>query len=237
MAFQNDSPRDKVFLFWEFNELDVIADAPEIGISTDPVPTILTTGTDGILRVTLDSGQTNTGGAGFGQLHWDISNGITFETRVRLSAIGTAAERVFVGLTDVQEATPSEMPFSIATTVLTASADPDDAIGFFWEGDATNASWYPASQNNDALVIDGVTNVVASNRVGPVAAVWNTLKFEIAPGATHVEFSVDGTHMFTYDGTAAIDDVALMPILVGTEGTAGINLDFDYLYVEGKRSA
>lgn len=237
MTFQTDSPRDKVFHMEEFNDVAIIADKPEWGISTDPVPTILATGTDGILRITMDGAETNTGGVSFGNLQYDISNGIIFEARVRLSAIGTGAERIFIGLTDVQQDVPSEMPFAIAATVLSASSDPDDAIGFFWEGDATNASWYPAGQNNDAVTVDGVANVVGSDRSGPVATVWNTLKMEIAPGATHVDFSVDGNHILTYDGTAAIDDVALIPTFAATEGTTAINLDFDYLYIETRRSA
>lgn len=237
MTFQTDSPRDKVFLFEDFIDVDVVGDRPEWAVSADPVPEVLATGRDGVIRLTMDGSQTNTGGIGFGQLTWDISNGIIFECRVRLSAVGTAAERVFVGLVDSQQDTPSEMPFTIATTVLSANADPDDAIGFIWEGDATNASWYPASKNSDSIRVDGVANVVGSDRSGPVAAAWNTLKFEMAPGATHVDFSVDGNHILSYDGLAAIDDVALIPVLIGQEGTTAINLDFDYIYVETRRSA
>jgi len=236
MAFQTDSPRDKVMLFEDFVGWDIVADQAEVGVSTDPATEVVSGGIDGIVRITMDAGQSNVGGIEFGQLQWDISNGITLEARVRLSAIGAADERVFVGLHDAKTDTVSEFPFTIATTVLTAAANPDDAIGFVWEGNSTNASWYAASQNNDSVVIDGVAN--QTKYLAPVAATWNTLKMEIAPGATHVEFSVDGEHLYTYDGaTAAVDDVALIPVFMGTEGTTAINADIDYMYVESRRSA
>ncbi len=160
-----------------------------------------------------------------------------FEIRVKLSAIGTAAERIFVGFTDVQEDTLTEMPFTIATTALTAVANPDDAIGFMWEGDATNASWYPASQNNDALTVDGM-NMTAQQRTGPTADTWQTLKFVIGNNGKTATFSVDGVEIYEHTGTATVtDNVALTPLFVVTEGTAAINFDVDYIYVEASRVA
>ena len=241
MASATDTPRSKVMFFEDFL-YDVVADKAEYSVGTDPAVEILATGQNGVVRTTMDAGQANIDGMSFGQLQWYIPNAdgegtLSYEIRVRLSAIGTAAERVFVGFTDVQEDTLTEMPFTIATTVLTAVANPDDAIGFMWEGDATNASWYPASQNGDSLVIDGVTNVAALDRVGPTAATWQTLRMDIHQGAGVVEFYVDGVQIYRYSGSQAIADVALTPLFVVTEGTSAINFDVDYVYVEATRLA
>lgn len=241
MASATDTPRGKVMFLEEFL-YDVVADKPEYSVAADPAGEILATGQNGIVRMTMDGSQSNIAGMGFGQLQWYIPNAdgeghLTFEIRVRLSAVGTGAERLFVGFTDVQEDTVSEFPFTIASTTLTAVANPDDAIGFMWEGDATNASWYPASQNNDSLVIDGVTNVAAGARTPPVATEWQTLKMVIHDGAKVVEFFVNGGLLYRYEGSQAIDDVALIPYFVVTEGTTAINFDVDYIYVEANRIA
>jgi hypothetical protein len=242
MATARDTARGKVFFFEDFL-YDVVADKPEYSVGTDPAVEIVATGQNGIVRTTMDAGQSNVDGMSFGQLQWNIPNAagegqLSFEMRVRLSAIGTAAERIFMGFTDVQEDTLTEMPFTIATTVLTPATDPDDAIGFMWEGDASNGSWYPASQASDSLRVDGVTNVGARDRVPPVANEWQTLKFVIYEGAKVVTFSIDGKEILRYDsGNAAIADVPLTPYFVVTEGTAAINFDVDYVYVEAARIA
>lgn len=229
-----DTPRGKVFFFEDFL-YDVVGDKPEYSVDTDPAVEIVATAPNGVVRVTMDAGQANIGGMGFGQLQWDVSQRITMEARVRMSAIGTAAERFFIGFTDVQENTLTEMPFTGATTALTAVADPNDAIGFFFEGDMTNPAWYPAAQNTDTLTIDA-TDLAALNRKTPVADTWNTLKMDIYPGATVVEFSVDGEVVLRYSGTAAIADVPLTPVFVVTEGTSAVNFDVDYIYVETDRA-
>ena len=244
MASATDTPRGKVFLFEDFL-YDVAPDKPEYAVDTDPAVEIVagTGGNGGVMRVTMDGAQTDIGGIGFGTLQWElpIEDGeghLIFEARVKLSAVGTAVERIFIGFTDVQEGTLTEMPFTIAGTTITAVTNPDDAVGFIWEGDATNASWYPASQNSDSLVVDGTTNVAVVDRVGPVATEWQTLKIDIGPGAKVAEFSVDGKVMYRYTGTATVTaDVFLMPIIVVTEGTTAINFDIDYVHIESKRQA
>ena len=235
-----DTSRGKVFLFEDFVGWDIMADKPEFAVDTDPAIEIVSGsgGQDGVARFTMDAGQTNIGGILFGQTQWDISQGpLIMEARVKLSAIGTADERVGMWLTDLQEDTLSEYPFTIATTVATAVADPNDAIGIFWEGNATNASWYPLSQKTDSLVIDGVTNVAAGDRVGPTADEWQVLKMVIYPGATVCEFFVDGKLLYRYEGAAAIADVPLIPVIGVTEGTTAINFDVDYVYIEKPRAS
>lgn len=243
MASATDTSRGKVFLFEEFL-YDAVADRPEYSLSTAIAasPEIVATGQNGFVRMIMVGGTSDVGGMGFGQTQWYIPNAdgegvLTLEMRVRLSAVGTAAERVFIGFTDRQQAVPTEFPFTIATTTITAVSDPDDAIGFIWEGDASNASWYPASQNNDSLVIDGTTNVAALLRTPPVATEWQTLKMVIHDGAKVVEFFVDEKLLYRYSGAQAIDDVALIPTFMVTEGTTAINFDVDYVYVEANRIA
>lgn len=231
----SDTPRHMVEFFEDFL-YDVVADKPEYAVDTDPAVEIVATAPHGVVRITMDAGQSNIGGIGFGQTLWDISQGIYFEARVRLSAIGTAAERIFVGFTDLQEDTLSEFPFTIATTVITAVADPNDAVGFVWEGDATNPAWYPASQNTDVLVVDGMT-MTASKRKAPVANEWQTLSFYIAPGGKFAEFAVNGEVCLTYSSstTPVVADVPLYPVFVATEGTSAINADLDYIYIRANR--
>lgn len=232
-----DTGRGRVEFFEDFIGWDIMADQPEYGVDTDPVIEVVATEPNGVVRVTMDAGQSNIGGVLFGQLQWDVSQGpLIVEARVRLSAVGTADERVGVWLTDLQEDTLSEYPFTIATTVATAAADPNDAVGYFWEGNPTNKSWYPLSQNTDSLVIDGVTNVLAGDRKVPVLAVWNTLKFVLNNSGKDVEFSIDGKVQYRYIGTTAcVADVPLIPVFGVTEGTTAINADIDYIYVSGSR--
>lgn len=231
-----DSPRGVVH-FWEDFLYDVVADKPEYSVDTDPAVQIVATGEDGVVRTTMEAGQANIGGMSFGQLQWTVGEGyLFFEIRCLLSAIGAAAERIFVGFTDVQEDTLTEFPFTISGVTITPVASPDDVIGFLWDGAATNLSWYPASQNTDALVINGTANVAAADRTPPVAGVYQTLRMEIFDDAKVVVFSIDGKQIYRYSGTAAIADVALTPYFVVTEGTTAINFDVDYVEVEKTRA-
>ena len=234
----SDTPRAHVEFFEDFLG-DVVADTPEYAVDTDPVVDIVAAQPNGVLRVSMDAGQANIGGIGFGHTHWDRDQGLYMEARVRLSAVGTAAERVFVGFTDLQEDTLSEFPFTIAGMTLTAVADPNDAVGFVWEGDATSPAWFPASQNTDVLVVDGTTNVAATKRKPPVANVWQTLSLYIAPGGKFAEFAVDGEVVLTYSSatTAVVADVPLYPVFVVTEGTSAVNADLDYMYIRANRMA
>lgn len=239
MASTTDSARGKVFFFEDFL-YDVVADKPEYSVDTDPAVQILATGQNGIVRATLDGAQSNIGGMGFGQLQWYIPNAggeghLLIEVRLRMSAISSTDGNTFFGFTDVQEDTLTENPFTISGTAVTAATDPNDALGMVFHGAATNASWYPVSENNDSLVIDGVTNMTASQRTPPVATEWQTLRMVISDAAKTVEFSVDGNLIYLFEGSQAIDDVALTPVWVNLEGTDASNVDLDYIYVESTR--
>jgi hypothetical protein len=229
-----DSPRGMVEFFEDFIGWDIMADKPEYGVDTDPAIEIVATAPNGVARITMDGGEANIGGILFGQTQWDITNGIYVEARVRLSAIRAANERVGVWLTDLQEDTLGEYPFTLATTVATAAADPNDAVGIFWEGDTTNGSWYALSQNTDNLVVNGIGN--QSVFIPPVADEWQTLSFDIAPGGLVAEFYVDGKPLYRYSGsTSVVADVPLILVWGCQEGTGAINADLDYVYVRSSR--
>ena len=237
-----DTPRGAVTFFEDFT-YDDATDKPEYAVDTDPAVNIVSGsgGEYGVMRITCDAGQTNIGGIAFGNLQWSAYDSyLYFEARVKLSALGTASERVFLGFTDKQEDTLTEMPFTGATTVLTASGDPDDAVGFYWEGDMTGAYWQPGSVDGDAAVIGNSANALsAAERTNATftAATWHTVAFRIDSGATYAEFSVDGKLVYTYHSDTVItSDVPLIPVLVATEGTTGINVDLDYVYVEAGRA-
>lgn len=226
--------RGEVQLYEDFVGWDIIADKPEFAVDTDPAIEVVATEPNGVVRITMDAGQANIGGILFGQTQWDITNGIYVAARVRLSAIGTANERVGVWLTDLQEDTLSEYPFTMATTVATAAADPNDAVGIFWEGDPTNASWYALSQNTDALVVNGIG--LQTVYKAPVANTWNLLEMDIAPGGLHAEFFVDGVNIYTYDGvTPVVADVPLILVWGCTEGATAINYDLDEILIRSSR--
>ena len=231
-----DTERGVVKYFEDFIGWDVVADQPEVAVDTDPAVEVVATGIGGVVRITMDAGQTNIGGIGFGQTQWSAhDNYLYFEARVKLSALGTAAERVFVGLTDVQEDTLTEFPFTGATLTTTAVADPNDAIGFYFEGDMTGACWFPASQNTDSLVVHGSLNMTTAEKANATitAGAWHTLSFRIDSSAKVAEFWVDGKNVYRYSGsTAVVADVDLIPVFVATEGTTAIDADIDYIYVE-----
>ncbi len=235
------TPRGTVEFFEDFL-YDVVADKPEYSVGTDPAVEIVATGEDGVVRTTMEAGQSNIDGMSFGQLQWQVGEGtLIYEARVKLSAIGTGAERLFVGFTDVQEDTLTEFPFTGATTVITPVANPDDCIGFFWEGDMTNPVWYPASQNTDALVVDGTNMTSAARAVAqPVAAAYQTLRFEVGPDGSVATFYVDGIEIYRHENKSTpvvAASTPLTPYFVVTEGTAAINFDVDYVYVSKGRAS
>lgn len=238
------SERGIVEFFEDFVGLDVVADRSEYAVDTDPAVQVVagSGGEDGVVRITCDAGQSNVGGIMFGQLQWSVyDNWLEFTARVKISALGTASERVFVGLTDAQADTLSEMPFTGATTVLTATGDPDDAIGFFWEGDMTGNYWQPGSVDSDTAIIGSATyamDAVQRTKAAITAATWHELKFRVDSGATYAEFYVDGEQVYVFDGgsTTCISDVPLIPEMVATEGTGAMNVDLDYVLVRKGRT-
>lgn len=211
---------------------DVVADKPELAVDTDPAVEIVSGagGEGGVLRITMDAAQTNIGGALFGQLQWSpIDYGVYVEARVRLSAIGTADERVGVWLTDLQEDTLSEYPFTMTATALTAAANPDDAVGIFWEGNGPDG-WVFAGQNTDSITADSIARPRAL--VQPVADAWDVIAFEVAVGGTTATAWVNGNVIGTYSSTTPIiANVDMIPVFGCTEGTTAINFDIDYLIV------
>ena len=232
-----DAERGIVRYFEDFVGKDVVADNPEWGVDTDPAVEIVATGIGGVVRVTCDAGQTNIGGISIGQLQWSAyDNYLLFQARVKISALGTGSERVFVGLTDVQEDTLTEMPFTGATTVLTASGNPDDAIGFFFEGDMTGAYWAPGAVKADAVTVGAATSAQTATeraRGNITAGQWHTLAMRIENEAKHVVYTVDGKTVYTYESTVGvITDVPLIPILVCTEGAGAMDVDLDYIGLE-----
>ena len=230
-----DTDRGFVELFEDFIGWDIIADKPEFAVDTDPVIEVVATAPNGVVRVTMDAGQSNIGGILFGQLQWDITNGVRVEARVKLSAIGAADERVGVWLTDLQEDTLSEYPFTATTTALTAAANPDDAVGIFWEGNGGSGNWFAAGQNTDVITANGIANQTYKPK--PVAGAYNTLCFDIAPGGLVADFYVDGKLILNYKSatTPVCADVPLILVFGVTEGTTAIDADLDYIGAKSQR--
>lgn len=213
---------------------DVVADQPELAVDTDPAVEIVAgaNGIGGVLSIDMDAGQSNIGGALFGQLQWNpVDQGIYVEARVRIRTnIGTADERVGVWLTDLQEDTLGEYPFTMTTSALTAAADPNDAVGIFWEGNGPD-SFVFAAENADSITADSIAN--PKELVPPVLNTWHVLAFEIAPGGNHAVAWADGKVIGEYHNanTTIVGDVPLIPVFGATEGTAEMEWDLDYIIV------
>jgi len=211
---------------------DVVADRTQFAVDTDPAVEVLATaaGAGGVIRITMDAGQTNIGGMLIGQTQWDITNGLYYEARVRLTAIGAAQERTGIWFTDLQEDTLSEYPFTQTSTALTAVANPEDAVGIFWEGDGPG-SWVLAGQNSDSITADSIAS--PKKLVVPVADAWQVLALSVAPGGNYVTAHVDGVLIGEYknNSTPVTADVPLIPVFGVTEGATGINFDVDYVWI------
>lgn len=211
---------------------DIVADKPEWAVDTDPAIEIVdgTGGEGGVVRITMDAGQTNIGGIAPGIKSWlPIESGIYVEARIRMSAIGAADERVGVWLTDLQEDTISEYPFTMTTTALTGASDPDNSIGIFFEGNGPD-SWVFAAENGDSLTANSIASPKAL--VMPVADAWDVLAFEVAPGGLNARAWVNGELIGEYNsaGTPVCANVAMAgPVFGATEGTAAVNADMDYI--------
>ena len=162
-----------------------------------------------------------------GEVIWEAENGgsLIFETRIKSSSAITLRS-YFVGFTDIKTI---ENPIEQSGTSITYSAS--DAVGFSYDTDADNDTWY-------CVGVKGDTAATAVNSgVAPAAAGTDqTLR---------VVLNTDGDATFWIDGKeeARIDNCVtvgtkLCPVVMveNRTSTAARTVDFDYIYVEGGRS-
>lgn len=157
------------------------------------------------------------------ELQWKLNAGNTiFEARVKASAV--TALRLFVGFTDTLAL---EAPMTLSVVTFTANAD--DAVGFIFDTDATT----------DTIRCHGVAATVKNTApintaVVPVLAVYNKFRIQIDAAGT-AEFFIDDISYGSL-AVASTITVAMTPVIFAQSHTgAAINVDVDYIYVSQDR--
>lgn len=226
-----DTGFGRVELFDDFLG-DVVLDQYSTGAETGGSggSTAITAAVNGVLRITTDDQTTGDRIALTHELNWQASDSgpLVLEARVK-SVTAITVRAYFIGFTDVKAVTTTvENPIEMSGTTVASAAT--DAVGFLYDTDSTNDTWYGAGVKNgtDATALD--TGIAPAD-----AGTYQTLRVvvDITGNAT---FFIDGVYMgaVTSAVTAATD---LTPIIM-VESRAGAAkvLDVDYLHVIGGRT-
>lgn len=198
---------------------------------------ILTGGIGGVLRMT--TGDAGTGLAAdmeqlnCGALQWQASNGgLTFQTRLKMSAITTCY--VFVGFTDL--AGTLEAPIESAASVNTLTSNASDAVGFMFDTRMTADTWWLVGVAGDTDATHQNTALV------PVAAEYQTFRIELDKadsGATtsRARFYLNGNQVGTTMTGALTSATDLTPTIAvsKTSVAASMTMDVDYVHVSMSR--
>lgn len=156
-----------------------------------------------------------------------VNGNLTFETRLKLSAITTCY--VFVGFTDTVAAS-LEAPIISAASANTITTNATDAVGFMFDTNMADDNWWLVGVANN-------TDAVHQNTgFAPVAATYERLR---------IELDSDGNAYFYRNGVlvgsrmdAAVTATALLaPILTVSKLSvaASMTMDVDYLYTSCDR--
>lgn len=193
---------------------------------------IASTGEGGILRLT--TGDAGTGYAADAEqitqraLTWKaINGGLTFEAKVRLSAITNCY--AFLGFTDTVAAA-LEAPITASGVGNGLTSNATDAVGFMFDTRMTADNWWLTG-------VKGDTDATAQDTgIAPVATEWATLRIEVNPLGNAVFFIngiVAGTTMLNAL-TASASLTAIMAVSK-TSVAASMTMDLDYVYVAMNR--
>jgi hypothetical protein len=230
-GFNTPSP-SKVVLFDDFMGDALNTDLYTVTEGTDSATSdaaIVTNAVNGILRIT--SGNAGTGLAADGvfvgsALHWEADNGgLTFETKLNLSAITTC--QVFLGFSDT--VATLEMPIDSAGSVNTITTTATDAVGFFFDTDMSTDTWWCAG------VANGTDATHVSSGVSPTAATDQTFRITVDTSG-NAKFYIDGAYVGAV-ANAVTATVNLTPCIVVNllSTTTSFTVDVDYLYVSQNR--
>jgi hypothetical protein len=207
---------------------DVILDQWNAVEGTDSATSdaaILAGGIGGVLRLT-------TGDAGTGlaadmeqltqALQWQASNGgLTFECRIKLSAITTCY--VFVGFTDL---VTLEGPIISAASADTITTNATDAVGWMFDTRMSTDNWWLVGVAND------VDATAQNSGYAPVADTYETLRVEVSATGTAVFFR-NGVQVGTAMTGALTAATDLTPTIAvsKTSVAASMTADLDYVHV------
>lgn len=207
---------------------DVLADQWTIAAGSDsPAAGALTEAAQGVLA--LVTGDSNVSLAADGIqatsfLNWKTANGLTFEARVKVSAITNL--QLFVGMTDQRASL--EMPATLATTTYTTVFT--DGFGFLFDTAATT----------DTIRAVGVADDVDATHVDTglayVADTYKVLKIVIDRSQT-ARFYIDGTLVATV-ADACRGTIALAPVICARAvgDTVSKTVSVDYISVSMPRA-
>lgn len=226
---QIDLPSVKTVSFFDDFLGDVIADQWDLQEGTDSATgaaAILAGGIGGVLQVT--TGDAGTGLAADMEqlttgLQWQASNGgLTFQTRVKLSAITTCY--VFLGFTDL--AASLEAPIESAASANTLTSNATNAVGFMFDTRMTADTWWLVGVKAD-------TDATAQNTgYAPVADDYATFRIELT-STGEADFFYNGVQVGTRMSAAVTAATDLTPTLNfgKTSVAASMTAEIDYVHV------
>lgn len=213
---------------------DVIADQWAVveGADTTTSDAVVTSGIGGTLVMTTgDSATLTYAGNGVGVTHgafynWKAENGgLSFETRLKLSAIATV--KLFVGFTDLGT---FEAPIEGSGSANGITTNAADAVGIIFDTSMTTANLWGVGVKND------VDATALNLGVAPVADTYIILKIEV---------DKDGAAKFFVNGTgrgggvmsgAVTKTVGLTPAIYATSlAAASKTVTVDYVDVRMDR--
>lgn len=193
---------------------------------------ILSGGLGGVLRLT--TGDAGTGiAADMEQITWSLqyqasNGGLSFQTRIKLSAITTCY--VFVGFTDL--AASLEAPIESANSANTLTSNATDAVGFMFDTRMTDDKWWLVGVKTD------VDATHQNTGFAPVADDYETLRVDVGSDGSAVFFR-NGVQV----GTKMVDAIATAPDLTPTicvsktSVAASMTAEVDYVHVSMNRGA
>lgn len=191
---------------------------------------ILAGGMGGVLQLT--TGDAGTGlAADMEQITWALTfqasnGGLSFQTRIKLSAITTCY--VFVGFTDL--AASLEGPIISAASADTITTNATDAVGFMFDTRMSNDTWWLVGVAND------VDAKAQNSGYAPVADDYETLRIDVTSGGA-ADFYRNGIHVGTTMSGAVTAGADLTPCIAvsKTSVAASMTAEIDYVQVAMNR--
>jgi len=211
-----------------------IADLPEIDILgvTGETSAVVAGGADGRMRLspaaTDDDDQS---AVSFGMSQWTAGDAyLKMEARIILSNL--TDNKYFVGFGDTIASTDESM-FDAAADAVTIGTQ-SDAIGIFFDNDATNKNLWCVAAKTDTVTVEKNLSSVYN----PVAATPTTLGVYLSQDRKSAQFYVNGEEVYRIDSsTTLVAAVDLVPCVVAYEQGTAFTLDVDYLYASKGRSS
>ena len=222
-----DTGFGKVKLFNDFN-CPVVDETNDILVGAENSSTeAISTANGGVFRLT--TGATDGNRAAFStSLNYQADGGLLIgEARIK-SVTAITIRAYFIGFTDVVPSGTLENPIEMSGTTLTSTAD--DAVGFMYDTDSTNDTWYGVG------VKAGADAVPVNTGVAPAAAgTYQTLRVEVNADG-NARFFIDGKYEGSVSSAVTASTALCFIVMMETRSAATKVLDTDLIYVEMSRT-